>query len=42
MALLKAKYSEIPSDAVVLTEEEALEYQYKTIYRWKKTSDMYM
>lgn len=39
MALMKKKYSEIPSDAVILSEEDALKYQLDIIKGWKKKSD---
>lgn len=34
MPLQKAKFSEIPLDAVILSEEKALEYQLETINKW--------
>ncbi|RZC39401.1 DUF1370 domain containing protein [Asbolus verrucosus] len=40
MALLRKKYSEIPSDAVVLSEDEALKYQTQILNKWKHSSDV--
>lgn len=40
MALQKGNISELPSDAVRLTEKEALEYQLKLLTNWKDKSDM--
>lgn len=40
MALLKGNPSTIPSDAVILTEEEAIKYQLNLLQNWKYTSDM--
>lgn len=40
MALSKAKYSEIPSDAVVLTESEAVLYQSRILNKWQNSSDV--
>lgn len=40
MALLKKKLTEVPDDAVVLSESEALEYEWKLIRGWKNPSDV--
>lgn len=40
MALLKGKFSEVPSDAVILSEEDAVKYQTKVLKQWKKKSDV--
>lgn len=40
MALLRAKPHEIPPDAILLSEEDALEYQMKVIRGWKNGSDV--
>lgn len=40
MALMKSKIEEVPKDAVVLTEAEALKYQYKILRNWKNQSDV--
>lgn len=40
MALLKARPDDIPADAVILTEKEALIYQTKLLQEWKNTKDM--
>lgn len=39
MALLKGKRSEIPSDAVILSKEEAITHQLKLLMTWKDKSD---
>lgn len=39
MALQKAKVTDIPDDAVILSEEDALAYQFNIINDWKKSSD---
>lgn len=39
MAVLVQK-GKVPEGAVRLTEEEALELQWKLIYNWKPTSDV--
>lgn len=40
MALDKKKISEIPSDAIILTEDEAVKYQMKLLNNWKFPSDV--
>lgn len=40
MALEKKKYSEIPTDAIILSEEEALKYHTKLLNNWKTPSDV--
>lgn len=40
MALLKARPSDIPADAVRLTEKEAIEYQAKVLNDWKNLRDV--
>ncbi|GLV42035.1 uncharacterized protein CBL_05006 [Carabus blaptoides fortunei] len=42
MALMKKKYSEIPADAVILGEEDALKYQLDIIRGWKKKNDTWI
>lgn len=39
MALQKAKFSDIPLDAIVLNEDDALAYQLKTIQEWENKKD---
>ncbi|XP_044261827.1 uncharacterized protein LOC123009515 [Tribolium madens] len=41
MALLRKNFSDIPPDAVILSEEEALKYQSKLLNTWKNTSDIF-
>ncbi|XP_017780560.1 PREDICTED: transmembrane protein 126A [Nicrophorus vespilloides] len=41
MALIKGKLSEIPSDAVLLSEKEAVEYQVKLIRNWRYPMDVF-
>lgn len=41
MALLKGKKFELPPDAVILTEEEAFQYQTKILADWSRTSDIF-
>ncbi|CAH0558839.1 unnamed protein product [Brassicogethes aeneus] len=41
MALLKGKQSEIPTDAIILTEQQALEYELKILKNWKHKSDTF-
>ncbi|CAG9765164.1 unnamed protein product [Ceutorhynchus assimilis] len=41
MALLKSKTTEIPQDAVVLSEKEAVKYQLDIIKNWPKTSQVF-
>ncbi|ALC39874.1 CG13392 [Drosophila busckii] len=41
MALSRARPEELPKDAVVITEEQALKYQWKIITAWDKTSDVW-
>ncbi|XP_064214039.1 uncharacterized protein LOC657376 [Tribolium castaneum] len=40
MALSRKNFSDIPPDAVILTEEEAFKYQSKLLNSWKDTSDI--
>lgn len=40
MALLLKRKTEIPDDAILLTEEQALEYHYKLINNWKDQTDV--
>lgn len=40
MALFKDKPHNIPSDAVQLSEKEALEYQLKLLMKWEDKSDV--
>lgn len=40
MALLLKKKAEIPDDAIILTEDKAIEYQYKIINNWKDQSEV--
>lgn len=40
MALEKKKVSEIPSDAVMLTEKQAMQYHYSVLNNWKSVSDV--
>lgn len=40
MALLRGKVELIPSDAVILSESEAFNYQMKILHNWKNLSDM--
>lgn len=40
MALLKTKVRDIPADAVVLTEEQAVKYQLKLIHSWNNPWDV--
>lgn len=40
MALSRATKEFIPKDAVVITEDEALTYQWKIISNWEKLSDV--
>lgn len=39
MALQRGKLKDVPPDAVILTEQEAVLHQYKIINDWKDTSD---
>ncbi|CAG9839615.1 unnamed protein product [Diabrotica balteata] len=41
MALQKEKYSKIPEDAVILTEDQALIYQTKLMANWPNTKDVF-
>jgi len=41
MALMKAEKGKIPQGAIILSEEEALEYQYREIKSWKPEWEMY-
>ncbi|CAH1993972.1 unnamed protein product [Acanthoscelides obtectus] len=41
MALERRRMREIPSDAIILTEEQALQYQTKILNNWKATSDIF-
>lgn len=40
MALEKKKLSEIPADAVKLTEKQAMQYHYSILNNWKSESDV--
>lgn len=40
MALSKAEVKNLPSDAIVLTEEQAINYQMKLINSWKNPWDV--
>lgn len=40
MALSRARGSDIPKDAVIITEDEALKYQWKIICKWEKLSEV--
>lgn len=40
MALQKGNPKDMPSDAVRLTEKDALEYQLKFLKNWKDSSDV--
>lgn len=40
MALSRARATEIPKDAVVISVEEALAYQWKIISDWDKISEV--
>jgi len=40
MALSRAKPEELPKDAVVITEDQALKYQWKIIAAWDKVGDV--
>lgn len=40
MALLLKRKAEIPDDAILLTEDQAIEYHYKLIDNWKDQSDV--
>ncbi|XP_056638925.1 uncharacterized protein LOC130446588 [Diorhabda sublineata] len=40
MALQKSRFSQVPQDAVILTEEQALLYYTKILNNWPKTSDV--
>lgn len=40
MALSKAQVKNIPPDAIVLTEKQALKYQMKLINSWKNPWDV--
>jgi len=40
MALSRAKPDELPKDAVVITEDQALKYQWKIIAAWDKVGDV--
>ncbi|XP_037818447.1 uncharacterized protein LOC119608191 [Lucilia sericata] len=41
MALSRARSNEIPKDAVVISEEQALAYQWKIISNWEKLSEVW-
>nr|XP_016923753.1 uncharacterized protein LOC108005089 [Drosophila suzukii] len=41
MALSRAKPDELPKDAVVITEDQALKYQWKIITAWDKVGDVW-
>jgi len=40
MALSRAKPDELPRDAVVITEDQALKYQWKIITSWDKIGEV--
>lgn len=40
MALSLAKPDSLPNDAVVITEDQALRYQWKIITAWDKLGDV--
>lgn len=40
MALSRARPAEIPKDAVMISEDEALTYHWKIISNWEKASDV--
>lgn len=40
MALRKTTVAEIPSTAIRLTREEAIEHQYEAIRQWQPESEM--
>lgn len=42
MALSQKKLTDVPSDAVILTETEAYEYQTRIINGWTETSEVYV
>ncbi|XP_052851047.1 uncharacterized protein LOC128261404 [Drosophila gunungcola] len=41
MALSRAKTDDLPKDAVVITEDQALKYQWKIITAWDKMGDVW-
>ncbi|XP_045477183.1 uncharacterized protein LOC123682559 [Harmonia axyridis] len=41
MALQKSKYSDLPEDAIQLSEIEAIKYQSKILKNWKNKSDVF-
>ncbi|KAK9873633.1 hypothetical protein WA026_023418 [Henosepilachna vigintioctopunctata] len=41
MALIKANYKEIPKDAIVLSEAEAVNYQLKILFNWKNQWEIF-
>lgn len=41
MALSRAPKNQIPADAVIMSEDEALAFQWKIITKWEKTSEVY-
>ncbi|XP_022919821.2 uncharacterized protein [Onthophagus taurus] len=41
MALFRAKRSEMPADAVLLSEEDALKYQVNIMHKWKNKSETF-
>lgn len=40
MALLLKKKTEIPDDAILLTEEQAVQYHYKILDSWKDQTEV--
>lgn len=42
MALMRNKIAEIPSDAVLLNESDALKYQIDLIRGWTNKNDVYV
>lgn len=40
MALSKAKVKDLPSDAIVLNEEQAIKYQMKLLKSWNNPWDV--
>lgn len=40
MALEKSRRSAVPTDAIIISEKEAFEYQRKILDKWNVTSDV--
>lgn len=40
MALSRAKTNELPTDAVIISEDQALRYQWKIITSWDKIGEV--